>query len=115
MTRTRKTDFWTTVAEVGYDSSVSVGYNENPSAHGGVCLLQTHTSAEGRMWGRKVNSNGTHEEVGDSFEMDPATLARWGVLANAFQELPPARRAIAEATYHTYDADKATEARKGTP
>ena len=77
---TKITTKWTTVATVGYSSSVS--RNENRSAHGGVCHLQVRKGANGLL-GRKVNSNGRHEEKGEAFAIDADTLAHWGKIAKA--------------------------------
>lgn len=69
---------WTTVATVGYSSSVS--RDENRAAHGGVCHLQARRGARGIL-GRKVNTNGRHQEVGKSFDLDEKTLADWQNIA----------------------------------
>ena len=66
---------FTTIATVGYTSSVS--RDENRSAHGGVCLLQARRNAKGEILGRKVNSNGRHQEIGAAFLLDSDTLAHW--------------------------------------
>jgi hypothetical protein len=71
---------WTTIAIVGYSSSVS--RDENRSAHGGVCLLQARRSANG-LRGRKVNSNGRHQERGEAFALDAETLAHWEKIAKS--------------------------------
>jgi hypothetical protein len=65
---------WQTVATVGFTGSVS--RDENRSAHGGVCHLQARKGANGTL-GRKVNSNGRHDETGRAFELDSETLAHW--------------------------------------
>ena len=70
-----------TVAIVGYSGSVS-SRNENRAAHGAVCLLQARRGANGLV-GRKVNSNGRHEEVGDVFELDEERLAEWDAIDKA--------------------------------
>ena len=77
---TKITTKWTTVATVGYSSSVS--RNENRSAHGGVCHLQARKGANGLL-GRKVNTNGRHEEKGEAFDLDADTLAHWESIAKA--------------------------------
>ena len=77
---TKITTRWTTVATVGYSGSVS--RDENRSAHGGVCLLQARMGANGLL-GRKVNSNGRHEEKGEAFDLDADTLAHWEKIAKA--------------------------------
>ena len=76
---TKITTKWITVATVGYSSSVS--RNENRSAHGGVCKLQA-CQGENGILGRKVNSNGRHEEKGESFDLDADTLAHWEKIAD---------------------------------
>jgi hypothetical protein len=63
-----------TIAIVGYRCSVS--HNENRAAHGAVCLLQARRGPHGLL-GRKINSNGRHQETGDSFPLDADTLAHW--------------------------------------
>lgn len=73
-TTTKITTRWTTIATVGYTASVS--RHQNPAAHGAVCHLQARKGANGTI-GRKVNSNGRHEEIGESFPLDADTLARW--------------------------------------
>ena len=65
---------WTTIATVGYRGSVS--RDENRAAHGGVCHLQARQGASGLL-GRKVNSNGNHEEIGKFFALDAETLSHW--------------------------------------
>jgi hypothetical protein len=67
-----------TVAIVGYSGSVS--RDQNRAAHGAVCLLQARISKTGFL-GRKVNSNGRHAEVGQSFTLDAETLASWERIA----------------------------------
>jgi hypothetical protein len=71
---------WKTIATVGYSHSVS--RDENRAAHGGVCHLQARKGVSGIL-GRRVNSNGRHEETGKAFELDTATLARWQRIAEA--------------------------------
>jgi len=70
----RITRTWTTVATVGYTGSVS--RDENRAAHGGVCHLQARQTADG-LRGRRVNTNGWHSEVGESFDLDADTLGYW--------------------------------------
>ena len=77
---TKITTKWTTVATVGYRGSVS--RDENRSAHGGVCHLQARKGANGIL-GRKVNTNGRHEEKGEAFALDAETLAHWESIAKA--------------------------------
>jgi hypothetical protein len=74
---------WTTLAIVGYTGSVADGYaTANRSAHGGVCLLQVQQLANGVV-ARRVNSNGSHQEVGKAFLIDAVTLAKWHQIAKA--------------------------------
>jgi hypothetical protein len=70
-----------TIAAVGFTGSVS-SRNYNPAAHGGVCLLQARVNAKGEQIGRKVNSNGRHEEVGNAFLLDSDTLSHWESMGN---------------------------------
>ena len=72
---------FTTIATVGYAGSVS-RKNENRAAHGAVCHLQARQTADG-LRGRKVNSNGRHSEVGESFALDADTLAQWQRIARS--------------------------------
>jgi hypothetical protein len=72
---------YTTIATVGYTSSVTTK-NEIRSAHGGVCHLQARRGAKGII-GRKVNSNGRHQEIGEAFELDADTLAHWERIAKS--------------------------------
>jgi predicted amino acid dehydrogenase len=77
---------WTTLAIVGYTGSVAESYGkENKSAHGGVCLLQVRKVKNGLdgLMARRVNSNGSHQEVGKAFLIDDVTLARWHKIAKA--------------------------------
>jgi hypothetical protein len=73
---------WQTVATVGYHNPVS--RDENRAAHGGVCLLQARKGARGTI-GRKVNSNGRHEEIGTAFELASERLQHWQRIASAQQ------------------------------
>ena len=75
------TSKYTTVAIVGYQHSVN-RRNENRSAHGAVCLLQARKTGDGII-GRKVNSNGRHQEVGQAFDLDSDTLAQWERVATS--------------------------------
>jgi hypothetical protein len=77
---------WTTLAIVGYTGSVAESYaKENRSAHGGVCLLQIRKVKNGLdgLMARRVNSNGTHQEIGKAFLIDDVTLAKWHRIAKA--------------------------------
>jgi len=69
------TSKYTTVATVGYSGSVN-SRSENRAAHGAVCHLQARKTADG-LKGRKINSNGRHQEVGPAFDLDADTLAQW--------------------------------------
>ena len=71
---------WTTIATIGYAGSVS--RDENRAAHGGVCHLQARKGKSG-MLGRKVNSNGRHQEVSSAFPLDTETLTHWESIAKA--------------------------------
>jgi hypothetical protein len=73
---------WTTVAIVGFNGSVR-SRTENKAAHGGVCRLQARSGKGGGMLGRKVNVNGAHEEIGESFALDSETLAQWEMIAKS--------------------------------
>lgn len=73
---TKITSRYTTIATVGFSGSVS-SRNENRSAHGAVCHLQARRNAAGQIVGRKVNSNGRHQEVGEAFVLEADTLAQW--------------------------------------
>lgn len=75
-TRTKLTAKWTTICTTGYSHSVNP-YNENRSAHGGVCHHQARVNASGETIGRKVNSNGRHKEVGKAFPLTAAQLEHW--------------------------------------
>ena len=74
-TTTKVTQRWQTISFVGY--SGSVGRDENRAAHGSVCLLQAKKTRDGRLVGRKVNSNGRHREVGEPFALSDEQLAHW--------------------------------------
>jgi len=80
-TTTQLTTRFQTVAIVGYSQGVS--RNQNPAAHGGVCLLQARRGANGETLGRKVNTNGRHKEIGESFPLDSSTLLHWQSIAKA--------------------------------
>ena len=69
-----------TIAVVGFTGSVS-SRNYNPAAHGAVCLLQARVNAKGEQIGRKVNSNGRHQEVGAFFLLGEDQLDHWKALA----------------------------------
>ena len=69
-----------TIAVVGFTRSVS-SRSYNPSAHGGVCLLQARRTPAGKLLGRRVNSNGRHSETGESFELSESGLEHWQAIA----------------------------------
>lgn len=75
-TKTKLTTRWKTICIVGYTGSVS-REDYNPAAHGGVCLCQARRTAGGGIIARKVNTNGRHEEVGESYPIDADTVADW--------------------------------------
>ena len=75
------TNRFSTIATVGFVGSVS-RKNENRAAHGAVCHLQARRTAGG-LRGRKINSNGRHSEVGESFALDADTLAQWQRIARS--------------------------------
>jgi len=68
------TSRWKTLATIGFNGSVS--RYENRMAHGGVCHLQVRKNKD-KVIGRKVNTNGWHEEMGESFDLDMETLKHW--------------------------------------
>ncbi len=80
MTATKLTARWATICTVGYTGSVS--RDENRAAHGGVCHCQARRTKDGRTIGRRVNSNGRHTEVGESFDLSAEQIAHWQTLAN---------------------------------
>lgn len=63
-----------TICTVGYCGSVS--RNENRAAHGAVCHIQVRRGKTGLL-ARKVNSNGRHQEIGESFEPTADDIAHW--------------------------------------
>ena len=69
------TNKYKTIATVGYTGSVS-SKNENRAAHGAVCHLQARKTTDG-LKGRKVNSNGRYQEIGQAFDLDAETLSHW--------------------------------------
>ena len=76
------TSTWTTVAIVGFRGSVAESFrDENRAAHGGVCLLQVRRNAAGLRIGRRVNSNGSHKEIGKAFPLYAQQLAQWEMIA----------------------------------
>lgn len=74
---TRITSKFKTIATVGFTGSVS-SKHENRAAHGGVCHLQARRNAAGELVGRRVNSNGRHQEVSEAFLVDQDTVDAWG-------------------------------------
>ena len=81
MTTVKLTSRWQTICTVGYTGSVS--RDENRSAHGGVCHCQARLSKDGTIMGRKVNSNGRHEEVGEPFAIDEDRVMHWASIDRA--------------------------------
>ena len=73
-TVTKITTRWTTIATVGYLPGIAK--NENRAAHGAVCHLQARKGESGII-GRKVNTNGRHQEISEAFPLDAETLAHW--------------------------------------
>lgn len=73
----RITSKFKTIATVGFTGSVS-SKHENRAAHGGVCHLQARRNAAGELVGRRVNSNGRHQEVSEAFLVDQDTVDAWG-------------------------------------
>jgi len=67
---------WETIATVGYHSSVNP-QNENRAAHGAVCHLQARKSPTGNLLGRRINSNGRHQEISESFPLSLEQLETW--------------------------------------
>ena len=76
---------WTTIATVGYrDTAYGARHTprgENRAAHGGVCYLQARKGDRGVIYGRQVNGNVDHEEVGEPWALDADDVARWEALA----------------------------------
>lgn len=70
-----------TICTVGYTGSVS--RDENRAAHGAVCHIQARKASNGRILARKVNSNGRHQEVGESFEATAEQVAHWESIAKS--------------------------------
>ena len=68
------TNRFKTITIVGFRHSVS--RDENRAAHGGVCLLQAR-SLGGMIIGRKINTNGKHQEIGEPFYIDQEILEHW--------------------------------------
>ena len=75
-TTTKITRKWATVAEGGFSGPVS--RNENPAAHGCVCLFQSRWRGRpgGEILVRSVNVNGAHREVGEATVADDETVRR---------------------------------------
>lgn len=69
------TNKWKTICTIGYSATVNP-WNENRSAHGGVCHCQARTK-DGKILARKVNSNGRAEEIGRPYEIDKDQLEHW--------------------------------------
>ena len=80
-TKTKITTKYTTLCTVGYTGSVS--RDENRAAHGGVCHIQVRRGANGLL-ARKVNSNGRHQEISESFIPTAEQMKNWeSIAANA--------------------------------
>lgn len=73
---TKITSKFKTIATVGFTGSVS-SKHENRAAHGGVCHLQARRNAAGELVGRRVNSNGRHQEVSEAFLVDARQIDEW--------------------------------------
>lgn len=73
--KTKINSRWQTVATVGFTRPVS--RDEVRQAHGGVCHLQVRLSRDGRLLGRRVNSNGRAVEIGPSEPIDDTTYQHW--------------------------------------
>jgi monoamine oxidase len=74
------TNEWQTIATVGFSGCVNA-YDSNPAAHGAVCHFEARGNAIGRLVGRKVNSNGRHQEISETFPLTRDRLALWQKLA----------------------------------
>lgn len=70
------TNRWQTICVVGYEQGLHTEC-ENRSAHGSVCLCQARVSGKNGVRGRKVNSNGRHEEIGYAFALTREQLGHW--------------------------------------
>lgn len=66
---------WETIATVGYTACVNP-QNENRAAHGAVCHLQARRT-QGGMIGRRVNTNGQHQEISESFKLSLSQFEIW--------------------------------------
>jgi hypothetical protein len=73
------TSTWKTIATVGFAGCVNA-HDSNPAAHGAVCHLEARQGTRGLL-GRRVNSNGKHEEVSQAFSLTADQLAQWQKLA----------------------------------
>jgi hypothetical protein len=72
------TSRYQTICTVGYSGSVS--RDENRAAHGGVCHIQVR-AGKNCVLARRVNTNGSHQEIGESFEPTADQLAHWKTIA----------------------------------
>jgi hypothetical protein len=73
---------WQTLATTRYVAPLAIP--SNPAAHGGACLLQIRRDRlGGDLIGRRVNTNGRHQEISEPFAMDSETLERWQAIAAA--------------------------------
>ncbi len=73
---------WKTICTVRYTGSVS--RDENRAAHGGVCLIQVRRGKRGVL-ARRVNTNGRHDEIGESFDATPEDIAYWESIEKAWR------------------------------
>jgi len=79
MTTTKITTRWNTICTVGYTGPVS--RDQDQRAHGGVTHCEARRTRAGRLQGRKINTNGRHEEVGEPFDLTGDQLDRWQRIA----------------------------------
>jgi hypothetical protein len=75
---------FTTVVTIGFQ--FAVGRNQNPAAHGGVCHIQLRRGAKGVV-ARRVNTNGRHREVGETFTPSEQQLSQWGSMVRLRERL----------------------------
>ena len=79
MTTIKLTSRFQTIITRGYTATAS--RNENRAAHGGVCHTECRRTASGAILARKVNSNGRHTEVGESYEITDAEFQQMLAIA----------------------------------
>lgn len=72
---------FSTVCVIGYTGSV--GKYQEPRAAGGVCLCQARKAKDGKIFGKYINSNGKHQESGESFELTKEKLNHWVSIAKS--------------------------------